>query len=218
MTTIVSKPDEKLLTPAGTHQAVCSGVWDLGIQKISYKGIDKLRHQIYFRWELNEIIKEEGKYEGKRYVCGKKYTAILASKAHLYKDLVSWRGKPFSAEELEGFDLDKVLGANCLISIIHNETPDRTFANVDAVMPLAKGMIKMVPELTNDPPEWVTKAIAVQYKGSEESQGQSGYNAEEAYDAAQGGAQKPVCKECGGALKTAAELKNGLCDSCDLPF
>ena len=50
----------------------------------------------------------------------KTYTASLNENATLYKDLVTWRGKSFTKEELDGFDLDKMIGAPANLEIEHN--------------------------------------------------------------------------------------------------
>jgi hypothetical protein len=42
-----------------------------------------------------------------------------------------------------GFDLEAVIGANCLLNITHNQVGDRTYANVSSVNPLMKGMPTM---------------------------------------------------------------------------
>ena len=63
--------------------------------------------------------------------------------------LESWRGRPFTTEELGGFSLENVLGAPCMLSVIHKPSKDGTkvYANVGSVMALPKGM--EAPELVN---------------------------------------------------------------------
>ena len=182
MKPIIAKQAEnkKLLVPAGTYQAVCNAVWDLGNQKSTWGGVDVPKHKIYIRWELNLLIEEEGEYNGKRYVIGQLYNLILAPKSNLYKHLMSWRGKEFNKEEFEGFDVTTVLGANCLISVVHNEGNDgRIWANVGSIVPLLPDMEKMTPECPADEPEWVKEKQANQYSVSDVPE----YNAEEAYQA-----------------------------------
>ncbi|MHA1379626.1 MAG: hypothetical protein ACTSRG_14730 [Candidatus Helarchaeota archaeon] len=45
----------------------------------------------------------------------------LHAKATMRKFLESWRGKKFTKEELEGFDLQKILGKPCQLQIIHSD-------------------------------------------------------------------------------------------------
>ena len=155
------------LPEAGTTQAVCCAVWDLGLQKTSFAGEEKVQHKIIIAWEITEKINApESEYNGKPYMLNKKYTLSLGEKANLRKDLESWRGLPFSADELKnGFDLDKLYGANCYIGIKHE--PDRNdaskvYANVTAILPIPKGMEKITPLRARDeaPPKWVQEKIA----------------------------------------------------------
>jgi hypothetical protein len=75
-----------------------------------------------------------------------RYTLSLNEKATLRKHLEAWRGKLFTPAELEGFDLENLLGANCQLQVIHNLSDQgRTFANIQAIVPLGKGMTKLRP-------------------------------------------------------------------------
>lgn len=139
----------------GIHNAVCCWIIDLGMQE-GFQG--KMQHKIMLTWEFPELrievpVKDgsPGQTEDKPRVCSKEFTLSLSERANLYKTLVSWRGKPFTTEELQGFDLRKVLGANCQIQIIHNPSKDgtRIFSNIENVLPLPKGANKINPE--NEP-------------------------------------------------------------------
>ena len=46
------------------------------------------------------------------------YTNSLNEKANLRRDLESWRGKSFTDEELDKFDLESIVGRPCLLSIV----------------------------------------------------------------------------------------------------
>src|SRR5687768_9367000 len=155
------------LPEAGTTQAVCCAVWDLGLQKSTFAGEEKIQHKIIIAWEITEKINApESEYNSKPYMLNKKYTLSLGEKANLRKDLESWRGIPFTADELQnGFDLDKLYGANCYIGIKHE--PDRNdaskvYANVTAILPIPKGLEKITPLRARDelPPKWVQEKIA----------------------------------------------------------
>lgn len=124
--------------PAGVHQAVCVDVIDKGILEVTYAGKTKKRHKITLAWQIDEL-----RDDGKRFLVYKRYTCSLNEKATLRKDLESWRGRPFTREEEMGFDVEAVLGVNGLVNIQHNTKESTTYANVVAVMPLAKGMTKL---------------------------------------------------------------------------
>ena len=70
------------LPEPGTTQAVCCAVWDLGLQKTSYKGEEKIQHKVIIAWEISETINApESEYNGRRYMLNKKYTLSLGEKA-----------------------------------------------------------------------------------------------------------------------------------------
>jgi hypothetical protein len=124
--------------PPGVHQAVCVDVVDLGILEVTYKGETKKQHKVNLAWQINE-----DRDDGKPYLVFKRYTLSLSEKATLRKDLESWRGRKFTRDEEMGFDLENVIGVNCLLNITHNQVGDKTYANVVSIMPLAKGMPSM---------------------------------------------------------------------------
>lgn len=126
--------------PEGVHQAVCVDVVDLGVIETTYAGSTKQQHKIRVMWEINEQMSD-----GRPFIIGRRYTLSLGEKASLRKDLQSWRGRPFTQAELMGFDVETVLGANCMVNVIHDTKDGKTWANVSAIMPLAKGMTKLQP-------------------------------------------------------------------------
>lgn len=154
------------LPEAGTTQAVCCAVWDLGLQKSSYMGEEKIQHKIIIAWEISEKINApESEYNGKPYMLNKKYTLSLGDKANLRKDLESWRGHPFSADELKGFDIEILYGINCLLGIKHEadrNDASKVYANVSAILPTQKGTPNIAPLRTREepPPKWVLEKIA----------------------------------------------------------
>jgi hypothetical protein len=132
--------------PEGVHQAVCVDIEDLGKLKSQYlddKGNEKWQHKIKVYWQIGEL-----RADGKRFVLSKRYTLSLHEKAALRHDLEAWRGRAFTEQELRGFDVESVKGANCLLNVQHRQNADksRTYANVVSIMPLVKGMPKMQSE------------------------------------------------------------------------
>lgn len=155
------------LPEPGTVQAVCCAIWDLGLQKTTYMGDEKIQHKVVIAWEITEKINApESEFNGKPYMLSKKYTMSLSEKANLRKDLESWRGLPFTADELKnGFDLTKLYGANCYLGIKHvpdQRDPDKVYANVTALLPIPRGMTKIQPlrKADEQPPKWVLDKIA----------------------------------------------------------
>lgn len=126
--------------PEGMHQGVCVDVIDKGEITSEYQGSKRTRHVVVVRWAIDENMEN-----GKPFTVEKWYTASLNEKASLRKDLQLWRGRSFTAAELQGFELDNVLGVNCQLAIIHQAKGDRVYANVSGILPLPKGAAKMSP-------------------------------------------------------------------------
>lgn len=123
--------------PAGTHVARCVRIIDLGTQKHEYQGEIKFNRQVLISWELPNTKMSAGEFEGKPFLISKFYTASLHDKSNLRKDLESWRGRKFDVDELKSFDLSKLSGVPCMLSVIHN---DQGRAKVNGVMSLIQGM------------------------------------------------------------------------------
>jgi len=127
--------DFKQLEP-GTYAARCIAIIDLGTQKTEWQGKELKRRQAMLMWEVpSELI--ETKDGEKPMTISKFYTVSLSEKSNLRPDLEAWRGKPFTPEELLGFDLNNVLNKGCLLSVVHNE---KKKARVASVSKLMKGM------------------------------------------------------------------------------
>ena len=153
----------------GMHHAICIGLWDLGTHYMERFG--KSAHKILLQWEVpEERIEIDGKDLPR--AISKQYTLSLHQKANLRKDLQSWRGKSFTDKELEGFNLEKLLGVNCTLQVLHNKKDDKQYANVISIVPLMKHMEKRKPENsikffsfsdhTNIPqgtPDWIADII-----------------------------------------------------------
>jgi hypothetical protein len=135
---ITVKYDQKPFTPApeGLHQAVCCDVIDLGMMDTPWGRKEKVR----LRWQLDEASPDTGK----RFDVSGIYTKSLSPKANLRQMLETWRAKRFSEPELQGFDLEKLLGVNCQVQVIHKAGEEgQVYANVLAVVPPAKGSLKL---------------------------------------------------------------------------
>jgi len=152
--------------PQGLHTAICYAVFDLGTHYNERFNND--RHEVVVVWEMPnqriEIEKEGQRLDLPRAI-SKRYTLSLHIKANLRQELESWRGKKFTKKELEGFNLENLLGVNCQLNVIHNDSSDgqKTYANVSAVVPPPSG-IKLKPEnplVSFSFEDWPTKGIPV---------------------------------------------------------
>lgn len=149
--------------PPGLYNAVCYAVWDIGQQKIVWNNVDKIQPKAIVAFEVDKRIDNPGtEYHEKRYVVTKEYTVSLSEKANLTKDLISWRGKEFTPEEIQaGFDIEKLQGVPCKLNIIHKTSKNngRTYANISAIMKMPQDEEGLKPEIDNTPPEWVKKKM-----------------------------------------------------------
>lgn len=152
--------------PAGQYQAVCSRVWDLGLQE-GYGG--KLQHKIAIMWELDTRI-EDGEHKGKRYVFTRTYTASLDERANLRHILESWRGRAFKPDELSGFDLENLVNANCMLNLIEYTKNDGGIGVKLASIAPATGQHKME---TENGPDFVPQFIADMMNKSPDVQAES---------------------------------------------
>jgi hypothetical protein len=134
--------------PAGVYVAVCYGLIDLGTQYNEKFGKDA--HKILVQWEIPEIrgdFERDGQKVNLARAISKRYTLSLSEKASLRKDLESWRGRKFTAQELGGFDLKAVLGTACQLQIVHETNKEgRTFAGIASIMAIPKGLPHPKPE------------------------------------------------------------------------
>jgi hypothetical protein len=137
---IMARDNRKTFTPApeGLHQAVCVDVVDLGL----VEGPWGAKPTVEIRWEL-DLTHEE---TGRPFLVSKRFTLTLNEKGNLRPMLEAWRGRKFTPQELEGFDLERLLGVSCQLQLVH-VLSDRggLFANVQAVVPLGRGMTKLRP-------------------------------------------------------------------------
>jgi len=138
MSIIISKKKTDYTpAPEGLFSAVCCDVEDLG--EVDSGGYGK-KWKVKIYWQIEEVNPETEK----PFVVSQRYTASLHEKANLRKALEAWRGKKFSTEELEGFDIEKLIGANCQVQIQHNIAGEgEVYANVTAVVPASKNGVKM---------------------------------------------------------------------------
>lgn len=143
MPLIATANEGKTFTPApeGTHQAICVDVIDKGMHPNKFKP-GHMQHKVDLVWQLTEL-----RDDGKRYQVYKRYTLSLNEKASLRHDLESWLGRGFGRDDEMGFDVETMIGANCLVNVQHKKSADgvKTYANVVSVMPLIKGMVKIGP-------------------------------------------------------------------------
>jgi hypothetical protein len=154
---LVAKADEGssfIPVPPGMHLARCYRIVDLGTQESTYMGNVKQVHRVMFQFEVHS---EDSKgnplvtSSGDPMTVSKTFTVSLADKATLRKDLETWRGKPFTSEEKNGFELKNVLGQWAMITVSENESNGKTYTNIANINPVPATIKKNgLPEGKND--------------------------------------------------------------------
>lgn len=123
--------------PPGTYAARCGLLADIGTQ---IGGPFGPKRTLVARFEVHD---EE---TGEPLSVSRFWNLSLNEKAALRHDLESWRGRPFTAEELKGFDVEAVLSAPCMLSVIQTDEGKERIASI-AKMP--KGL--EAPVLSHEP-------------------------------------------------------------------
>ncbi len=129
------------LAPAGSHAACLIALIDLGTHTETFQGSDpRDLRKLFFLWEIDHTS-ESG--NGGRAVIGREYNVSFGSKSGMRLMVEGWRGKKFNDDE--EFDIVKLLGKPCLLTITHDAKGDKTFAKISSIGPMPKGMAAIKP-------------------------------------------------------------------------
>lgn len=123
-----SKPKYPTI-PLGVQKARCISVIDLGTQENNWQGETSWKRQVLFEWEVPEHTNNDNE----PLTISKFYNVSFYEKSNLSKDLTSWRGKPFSAQEKKQFNLGDMLGETCQIQIMEKDNGKQ---HIVSIMPL----------------------------------------------------------------------------------
>jgi hypothetical protein len=126
--------------PAGSFPAICYRVIDLGRQKSTFNNETKIAHKIMISWEIAD--EDERMPDGRPFTISKRYTWSMHEKSTLRKHLEAWRGVPFKDSDFGegGFDIKRLIGVPCMLSIVLNEKDGTTYGNVSSVAKMPKQM------------------------------------------------------------------------------
>lgn len=127
------------LIPAGNHIARCYEMIQIGTV-IEQTGIyaGKESHKVRLTWETPDEQHDFGKGL-QPFSVSKELTLSMAEKANLRKMLEGWRGKAFTEDEAKRFDVTKLLGKSCMLSVIHKTSKGgKTYADISGIATLPK--------------------------------------------------------------------------------
>ena len=124
----------------GMHLARCYRIVDMGTQKTDFQGQVKHLQKVMLQFEVHGED-EDGRplvtAKGEPMSISKNFTLSLAEKATLRLDLQAWRGRPFTADELRGFELKAVLGVWAMITAARALGKNgKEFTNIVSINPV----------------------------------------------------------------------------------
>lgn len=129
------------IIPSGSYPARCISMIDIGTIPSEWQGEKKMRALIRLKFELPTLTKVFNPDKGEQpFVIERQFTKSLHEKSKLRPFLDNWRGKTLTDDECQAFDLSNLLGASCLLSVVHNSVGDRTYANIGTIATLPKGL------------------------------------------------------------------------------
>lgn len=143
--------------PPGAYIGRCYSLVDLGTQLTTGQFGDKMQHKMRIGWELfgedenGEPLTIEVDGKTMPLTITKGYTVSLHEKASLRRDLAAWRGKDFTDEEAKGFDVQKLIGAYCMVNVTTSETNGKTYSNVAGLTPLPGALKNAKPAPVHAP-------------------------------------------------------------------
>lgn len=127
----------------GTYVARCYSMIEIGTIETEFNGDKKMSHRVRLTWELPSETAVFHQEKGPEpFAVSKEYTLSMHEKSTLRKDLESWRGKGFTEEEAKRFDITKLLGVPCILSVIHQpgkKDPSKSYVVISSISKLMKG-------------------------------------------------------------------------------
>jgi hypothetical protein len=136
-----SSSQNRDIIPSGSFPARCISMIDIGTIPTEWQGEKKSRTLIRLKFELPTLTKVFNPEKGEQpYVIERQFTKSLHEKSALLPFLNNWRGKALTPDDCQAFDLSKLLGAECMLSIVHNSSGDKTYANIGGISTLPKGL------------------------------------------------------------------------------
>jgi hypothetical protein len=118
----------------GNYAGRCYRIVDLGTTHEEYQGEVKTRTRLMISCELPDELMTDGRPFSVTWWV----TNSLHEKANLRIGLETWRKKPFTTEELKGFDLATILGVPGMVTVQQNV---RGKSSISGIGPLPKGMV-----------------------------------------------------------------------------
>lgn len=137
--------------PEGNHVGICVRIYDMGTQKGEFEGKVKMNRKIRMGFELSDetFVFDEQKGE-QPFLIDLTLNFSASEKSNFIKTMTAWLGKAPD----DSFDLEQLLGRAGMVNVAHKESKGKTYANITAITPVPKTLLKSLTEPTNKPVYW----------------------------------------------------------------
>ena len=130
--------------PAGNHVSRCVSIIDLGTQENEYLGEISWKHQVFIMFELPlkmKTFKKDDQEVTEPFTVSGFYTLSLNEKANLCQLLEGWRGRSFTEDEKDAFDISVLAGRDCLVNVVRYKKKNGSDgAKIASISQLPDGM------------------------------------------------------------------------------
>lgn len=132
---------ERILAPAGTFPARVYSIIYMGTVKGEYKGTPTSSYRVRLSWELPTKTRKFKEDEpAKPFSVSKELTLSMGSKSNLRPIVEGMLGVSFTDDDAKSFDIDELLGKDCLINLTHKESPNGKYVAINSTSQLPEGM------------------------------------------------------------------------------
>lgn len=139
------------LPPTGLQKARLIWIMDMGTQKSTYKGVDKLQHKIALTFEFSELFPkapfdDQKPANQQPFVLTRRLTVSTHKKSKTVPFIEGWWGRAMTPAEKESFDFSTLINKAGMVNIVHtpdDKDPNVIYANISSISPMIKGS-KMV--------------------------------------------------------------------------
>lgn len=139
---IIAKKKDRFLVPAGSYVGRCISMIHIGHVMENYMGDLKENDKLQITWELPTKLHVFHEDKGEQpCVISQELTLSMHEKSNLRRLLAGWRGRDFTQDEANNFDISKLIGKPCMLSIIHKATKTgNMYPTIQSIITLPKGM------------------------------------------------------------------------------
>jgi hypothetical protein len=147
--------------PQGAYNARCVDVVDLGKVETQF-GVKPMLKLVF----ITDC--DEPREDGKSWLVSRRFAATIHKKSSLGGFLTTWRGRPFTRDEVNGFDPENLVGLPAYISVSHKEKDGETYDSLDSAMRIPNGA--KAPAVPKDYVRWQDRDPVEQAKRKAEAE------------------------------------------------